>query len=560
MPSPIDYLKAAHPDEFKAASSPRDEALVLGQTIRDAPNTSQDNELDTMQDNADLLTLIRQDTGEDGSGSGETIYFKSCPICGHKDCFRYYPATNSWACFGGSNDNAGANGHDGGRYIRYLLRTNKARNDAEAVMMLREATGNLRGPRRQGERTEGNAETAGGTEVCFTPERLDGNQLLSMAEKEPDWLLRGVYARGDVVLITGLSGLGKTHLAMEMCFAHATHGEVLGHVAERAHVIVVDPEMRPDGLARRARGVSDHYRATNEDLSNIKYLFTRVAPRGLGDIGNMLAASDHRPDVLILDSISVIAAMDDLDENSNPDVTRFLIRLKELAKRYDCAVIAMHHPPKNAGMAYANAGTLIRGAEAWRSNPDNVFELLPLKVEEGTGAWELRKTYSWQGVDEFGERVTRYPRAVRLQCTKFRYEYEPRPVNMLFRPPIHIVDASGELRECPPAFDRPSDKGGAATKKNAEQRRESEEEALYAIVHELESQGTEPTSEVVAERLNQWRRESGSKRSISADTLERYTTEGKKRKYYTVSCVDGIFKTGSVDALDGTRLALSDAG
>lgn len=413
----------------------------------------------------------------------------------------------------------------------------------------------------------------------FEPEWVTGNELLEVADDNPEWLLRGVYAREDVVLITGLSGLGKTHLVMEIAMAHATGGEVLGRTAAKARTLVIDPEMKSSGLARRLRQVSKHYGATADDLEMLQYFCTRVAPKNLKSIDNFLTllekSEDYEcPDLLILDSISVITAVEDLDENSNPDVTKFLTRVKQLAERHNCAVLMMHHSGKNAGMAYRNSGTLARGAESWRAGSDNVFELIPLKIEEGSGAWELANLYQWTSVDEYGENVTRYPRAVRLQCTKFRYEDMPHRVNMLFKPPIHIVDPTrsrterGELDECKPAFDRPSDKGGERKRENEFERRVTEEEAIESIVYNLESEGTIPDSETVAKLLNQWRKENGNNRAVSAETLERYCTEGKKRKYFKVECVDGVFEVVAdecetedpfepLDVLDGTKLALS---
>jgi len=48
--------------------------------------------------------------------SGNTTYFKKCPICGHNDCFRYYSNTNTFFCFG-------QNGRIGGTIIDYLMAT-----------------------------------------------------------------------------------------------------------------------------------------------------------------------------------------------------------------------------------------------------------------------------------------------------------------------------------------------------------------------------------------------------------------------------------------------------
>lgn len=51
----------------------------------------------------DLLGLIRADTGENGYSSADRIDFPACPICGHRDCFSYYPQSNSYYCFSDSH-------------------------------------------------------------------------------------------------------------------------------------------------------------------------------------------------------------------------------------------------------------------------------------------------------------------------------------------------------------------------------------------------------------------------------------------------------------------------
>ena len=76
-------------------------------------------ELDALKREADLANLIKLDTGEGGRRSGKTLLFHHCPVCGHRDCFAFYPDTNSWACFSTSN----ATGKAGGSAIDYAMAT-----------------------------------------------------------------------------------------------------------------------------------------------------------------------------------------------------------------------------------------------------------------------------------------------------------------------------------------------------------------------------------------------------------------------------------------------------
>ena len=63
----------------------------------------------------DLLGLIRADAGEAGRAAGGRVDFPTCPICGHRGCLRYYPATNTYFCF------SDAHPGNGGDVLAYLM-------------------------------------------------------------------------------------------------------------------------------------------------------------------------------------------------------------------------------------------------------------------------------------------------------------------------------------------------------------------------------------------------------------------------------------------------------
>ncbi len=64
----------------------------------------------------DLEKYMIQDGNEVCGSSGSWTYFKTCKICGHKDCLRYHKDNNTFYCFG-------ANGCKGGNIINYLMIT-----------------------------------------------------------------------------------------------------------------------------------------------------------------------------------------------------------------------------------------------------------------------------------------------------------------------------------------------------------------------------------------------------------------------------------------------------
>ena len=109
---------------------------ILSLKARAAPpklHAGGNDEIKEMLAEVDLLGLIQADTGESGHKSGDRYDFHNCPICGHHECFKFYPLTNTWTCFGASN----STGYTGGSYIDYLLATGRAADVTDAVKQLR---------------------------------------------------------------------------------------------------------------------------------------------------------------------------------------------------------------------------------------------------------------------------------------------------------------------------------------------------------------------------------------------------------------------------------------
>ena len=87
--------------------------------------------IESLNRNFDLLEAVRLATGEQGRDRKEYISFHKCPICGHHDCFVYYPHNNTWTCFSSSNDT----GFKGGDAISFLMASRKL-SFPEAVKMV----------------------------------------------------------------------------------------------------------------------------------------------------------------------------------------------------------------------------------------------------------------------------------------------------------------------------------------------------------------------------------------------------------------------------------------
>lgn len=82
-----------------------------------ACRSDKDCDLEALKRDADLLGMAAAATDLAPRESGGIVYFHGrCPVCGHRDCFRYYPEDNGWKCFSESNK-----GIDHGSVIDYVM-------------------------------------------------------------------------------------------------------------------------------------------------------------------------------------------------------------------------------------------------------------------------------------------------------------------------------------------------------------------------------------------------------------------------------------------------------
>ena len=157
-----------------------------------------DAKIKSMLEEVDLLALIQSDTGEDGRKSGERVDFHSCPICGHRDCFSFYPKTNSWTCFGASN----TSGYEGGTALEYYKAT-RGVDDRKAVKWLREQTGHLSAGEEKGE-DDNDVEAV--KDDGFPP--ITPSEATNPPRRAPV-LIEGVLRKGHILLVTARETTGE---------------------------------------------------------------------------------------------------------------------------------------------------------------------------------------------------------------------------------------------------------------------------------------------------------------------------------------------------------------
>ena len=169
---------------------------------------------------------------------------------------------------------------------------------------------------------------------------------LDLTIKPPpmDWLIEGLICKGDVNLLIGQPGQGKSFLAMDMALAVAGGKDNwLDHpVISHGPVMYLDEENPEDIIHHRFQKLG-----LDKTIANMIYYFYRPGLWLNKDPDTLLnEAVEIEPQLIILDSLSRLHNED--ENNANAMATLFREAITPLARETGAAVIVIHHTIKSS--------------------------------------------------------------------------------------------------------------------------------------------------------------------------------------------------------------------
>lgn len=412
MTANLEAIKQLQATQAEAESQPTDAAKSGFQKKwsgrgQDAGGNVQDREqILEMCARVDLLSLAQADTGERGECSGEYVYFrKVCPLCGHNDCFRVLPETNSYTCY--SDDcpwPRGKNGFHGGNVLDYLRYARHDGDNVAAITELHELSGIPYEPKPKNTAQDGDnadQDAPEGQGDGFPP--ITPSKATDPPRRAPV-LIEGILRKGHTLLVTARSKAGKTFLMLGLAVAVACGGRWLGRKCEQGRVLFVNPEVDPPSAENRLHDVADAMGANLEAVrANIDFWHLRGHAQGIEDTARALFARVSRGayTLIILDSVYELYSG---DENSAEDARNFFHVIDRVAKQLDAAVAMTHHHAKGIR---ADLDALDRGSGSgvFGRKPDAPLDMIQVfppsdddtVIDPGVTAWRV----SDSGLREF---------------------------------------------------------------------------------------------------------------------------------------------------------------
>lgn len=315
-------------------------------------------------------------------------------------------------------------------------------------------------------------------------------------ELEPE-LIQGVLRRGHKLMITAASKAGKSFLMIELALCIAAGKRFLGKfLCARSKVLYINLEISELSFMNRINQVAKKYGLEKEDYAeNLKILHLRGESIPLKAMSGALIAkmieeyknTRESFSAVIFDPIYKITAG---EENSAKDVGDFCNQLDKIAKQANCSPIYSHHHSKGdqgfkkaqdrgsgSGVFARDADALIDmveleikpetrealkndfGVRMWTGMLDEVSDnwrddMFPSATEQATALADMYRSITHNtpyqmkrdkeaidgGFEKFMDEMT--PMRVEFTLREFK---TPKPINIFFVPPVHILDENDIL-------------------------------------------------------------------------------------------------------------------
>jgi len=182
---------------------------------------------------------------------------------------------------------------------------------------------------------------------------------LETESSEEHWMIRGLWARSAIGLIGGAPKSFKSWLGLEMAVAVASGTRALDHFETDVHgpVLVFLAEDSLPQVRSRIEALCRHRGLHIEEL-DLHVITEPLLRIDLERDQARLAATIEklRPRMVLLDPLIRIHR---LDENSSSEISGLLSYIRDLQRRFDTAVVLVHHASKKAR---AQPGQALRGS------------------------------------------------------------------------------------------------------------------------------------------------------------------------------------------------------
>lgn len=175
--------------------------------------------------------------------------------------------------------------------------------------------------------------------------RFLARSIADVEEDQLDWIWYPYLARGELTILEGDPGLGKSYMA-QMVAKAIVDGEQLPSVR---YGLPVKGSVAYFDLENSAGSVTKK-RLKNNGCQNLQLFFQEEEPFSIGDDDALAlvyeALEKLRPTLVVFDTLNTY--MGNVNTNNSTETQQVFRRFREIAARFNCSVLVLRHLTKNS--------------------------------------------------------------------------------------------------------------------------------------------------------------------------------------------------------------------
>jgi RecA-family ATPase len=213
------------------------------------------------------------------------------------------------------------------------------------------------------------------------------------------WLANARIPCGDLTILAGNGGSGKTEIAVQLLVSVAAElGDWLGCIVESGAALFISCEEPEDDIRDRVERICQHRRLDPYAVEGLHLFCPDLDATWLASVakdGTLVKTTlltqveawikQHRPRLVVVDSIAAVFDGVAIDRRQ---VRAFLAMLRKIARAHDVAILLLDHPSVR-GMA---DGSGTANSVDWRNSVRAMMHLSdPDKDDRDTRTLEIKK-------------------------------------------------------------------------------------------------------------------------------------------------------------------------
>lgn len=215
--------------------------------------------------------------------------------------------------------------------------------------------------------------------------------------KAEEWLVYNILEKNSLALLHGRYGSHKSFITIDLCASIAAGIPWHGHKVEQGSVFYIMGEGH-NGIYKRAQGWAirrkDDLNSNNIPFyvsnSSADFYDQKSIQMVINDIEKIINETNQHPQLIAIDTIHRNFTG---DENSSKDIGLLIKNTEMLQKRFNCTVLAVHHPGKNAENGARGSSSLPSAADIeWAISYDDHIGITRFenrKMKEGNSGYKL---------------------------------------------------------------------------------------------------------------------------------------------------------------------------